>query len=854
MALPLTILAWGFGIMECCNNGFFQNLHDILPLVERPSRYLGSEINAIKKDLSKVKLRFALAFPDLYEIGTSHFGLQILYHILNSHADIAAERVFAPGVDMEAYLRSSHLPLFSLESHEPVNHFDILGFSLLYELNYTNILTILELAGIPFRADQRDLSHPMIIAGGPSTCNPEPIAEFFDAVIVGDGEHVIMEISQTWIQWKDSTSRNKDDLMKKWSKIEGVYIPSFFEPQIDPHGLQTLKPRFSDYTRVKRAIVADLDHMPFPEKPIVPYGKPVHDRLRIEVSRGCTRGCRFCQAGIIYRPVRERSPEMLMSLADNSIADTGYEDLSLLSLSTGDYECIVPLMQRLMARLASDHVAVSLPSLRAGTLTPQLMKLIKKVRKTGFTIAPEAGSQRLRDVINKNISETEIVETVKDAFNLGWQVIKLYFMIGLPTETHEDLLALVELVNKLRKIKGSNRRRGKINVSVATFIPKPHTPFQWAPQISLTESKERLRWLKHQLKIPGIQFKWQNPEVSLLEGIWARGDRRLSNLLITAYKNGCKLDGWSDNFKFRLWQEAVAEEGMNPDFYTLRKRDIFEPLPWDHIDTQISKEFLQNEWNKSMQAALTEDCRDGDCNNCGVCDFEAIEPRTYREYRNTESEFLPKVEDPNLSYKKLTLSYSKLGQAKYYGHLELVNIFLRALKRAGIPVKFSEGFHPKPKVSFDNPLPIGLESQNEKLTMTVPAYIKPQSVSEGLNNKLPDGLLVHHVELAPAQSDIKVSKSSTYHVTLKNGNFDKNKFESFVRRSDFIMELEDRKGKLKKIDLKDMVLNIELIHSRKLQMRLRSEPGKTMRPPEVLHQIFSLPAGQIKQARIVKIN
>jgi len=831
-----------------------RNLHDILPLVERPSRYLGSEINAIKKDLSKVKLRFALVFPDLYEIGTSHFGLQILYHILNSHADIAAERVFAPGVDMEAHLRSSQLPLFSLESHEPINHFDMLGFSLLYELNYTNILTILDLAGIPFRAGQRDTSHPIIIAGGPSTCNPEPIADFFDAVVVGDGEHVIMELSQTWIQWKDSAQLNKEDLMKQWSKIEGVYIPSFFEPQVDPHGFQTLKPLFSDYTRVKRAIVADLDRMPFPAKPIVPYGKPVHDRLRIEVSRGCTRGCRFCQAGMIYRPVRERSPERLMSLVDHSIAVTGYEDISLLSLSTGDYGCIVPLMERLMARLASDHVAVSLPSLRAGTLTPQLMKLIKKVRKTGFTIAPEAGSQRLRDVINKNITETEIVETVRDAFDLGWQVVKLYFMIGLPAETHKDLRALVELVKKLHKIKGSNRRKGRLNVSVATFIPKPHTPFQWVSQISLAESKERIRWLKNQLELPGIQFKWQNPEVSLLEGIWARGDRRLSNLLITAYKSGCKLDGWSDHFKYRLWQEAFAEADVNPDFYTLRKRDICEPLPWDHIDTQISKEFLQDEWHKSMQAALTEDCRDGECNNCGVCDFEAIEPRTYRECRNTESELLPKAEVPNLSFKRLMLSYSKLGQAKYYGHLELANIFLRALRRAGIPVKFSEGFHPKPKVSFDNPLPTGLESQNEKLTLTVPACVKPQTVVEGLNNKLPDGLLVHHVEMTAANADMKATKSNTYHVTLKNGNFDKKKFELFIQRSDFIIELEDRKGKLKKINLKDMVLNIDLINSKKLQMRLRSEPAKTMRPPAVLHQIFSLPADQIKQARIVKIN
>jgi radical SAM family uncharacterized protein len=574
----------------------FRNLYDILPFVEKPSRYLGSEINAIKKDLNKVKLRFALVFPDLYEIGTSHFGMQILYHLLNRSPDIAAERVFAPGVDMEALLRRSRLPLFTLESHEPIEQFDILGFSLLYELNYTNVLTILDLAGIPFRAAQRDRSHPFIIAGGPCTCNPEPIAEIFDAIVIGDGEQAVLDLAGKWLQWQEDSRREKHDLLKQWSDIEGVYIPSLFEPRIDPDGFQTLIPSLSDYVRIKRAIVADLNQVPFPDKPVVPYGKPVHDRLRIEVSRGCTRGCRFCQAGMIYRPVRERAPQTLMSLAETSIASTGYEDLSLLSLSTGDYGCIIPLMERLMARFASEHVAVSLPSLRAGTLTPDLMQLIKTVRKTGFTIAPEAGSQRLRDVINKNISENEIVETVKDAFNLGWQVIKLYFMVGLPTETTDDLRALVELIKKLRNIKVAKQRKGKINVSIATFIPKPHTPFQWAPQNTLAESEEKISWLKSQLKYPGIRFKWQNPQVSLVEGIWARGDRRLNDLLITAYQKGCRFDGWTDKFKYDLWQEAFAAQGIDPDFYTARRRDVREPLPWDHIDTQVSKEFLQDEW------------------------------------------------------------------------------------------------------------------------------------------------------------------------------------------------------------------------------------------------------------------
>jgi len=343
-------------------------LDNLLPFVEKPSRYLGSEINTTKKDLRRTKLRFALAFPDLYEIGTSHFGMQILYHILNAHADIAAERVFAPAVDMEARLRKTGQPLFSLESHEPLQHFDIVGFSLLYELNFTNVLTILDLAGIPFLASERDSAQPLIVGGGPCTCNPEPVAEFFDAILVGDGENSIMQMAEAWLSWKKDTAADRESLLKLWSQIEGVYIPSFFEPGFDNNGFQTVAPRFPDYKKVQRAIVGDLDSIPFPEKPIIAFGRPVHDRLRLEVSRGCTRGCRFCQAGMIYRPVRERSPEQLVSLAARSIAATGYEDISLLSLSTGDYGCIAPLIEQLMVNFESDNIAVSLPSLRAGTL------------------------------------------------------------------------------------------------------------------------------------------------------------------------------------------------------------------------------------------------------------------------------------------------------------------------------------------------------------------------------------------------------------------------------------------------------------------------------------------------------
>ncbi len=830
-----------------------QTLDDILPFVEKPSRYLGSEVNTIKKDLDRATLRVALAFPDLYEIGTSHFGMQILYNILNAHADIAAERVFSPAVDMQAQLRRTGQPLFSLESHEPVNHFDIVGFSLLYELNYTNVLGILDLAGIPFLASDRDASHPVVIAGGPCTCNPEPVADFFDAIVVGDGESTIMQMAEAWLDWNKDPAADRPSLLKRWSKIEGVYIPSFFEPGFDANGFQTVVPREPDYSGVVRAIVGDLDQIPFPEKPIIAYGRPVHDRLRLEVSRGCTRGCRFCQAGMIYRPVRERSPEQLMSLAARSIATTGYEDISLLSLSTGDYGCIAPLMEQLMMNFESDHVAISLPSLRAGTLTPELMRLIKKVRKTGFTIAPEAGSQRLRDVINKNVSEDEIIDTVQNAFDLGWQVIKLYFMIGLPTETDEDLEALVDLVKKLRKIKGPRGLRGKINVSVATFIPKAHTPFQWADQLSLAESKSKINWLHHQLRLPGIQFKWQNPEVSWLEGLWARGDRRLSRLLTAAYNKGCKFDGWSDQFNYPAWQAALAETGVDPDFFTVRKRDVNEPLPWDHIDNRIDKAFLSREWESARGGEFTADCRLEDCNQCGVCDFEKIDVRTYQTFKKELARYDGVALGKDAPIKKLNVYYSKLGRAKYFGHLETVNIFLRALKRAKIPVKYSQGFHPKPKISFDDPLPIGIESHQEHFTLTVADVVKPTAVPDGLNPHLPEGLRVHDCHLAPLKSRSQPARSRVYRIAVPGYDFDSDKLALFLNSSEVVLTLRNRKGKLKKIDLKDMVLNIELPDSKHLLTTLKSEPGKTVRPAEILRHVFGLAEEEIKMARVIKL-
>jgi radical SAM-linked protein len=596
-------------------------------------------------------------------------------------------------------------------------------------------------------------------------------------------------------------------------------------------------------------MVDDLDAAPFPDRPVVPFGKPVHDRLRLEVSRGCTRGCRFCQAGMLYRPVRERTPEKVFELAARALAATGYEDLSLLSLSTGDYGCIVPLMQRLMGRFASERVAVSLPSLRAGTLSPELMELIRQVRKTGFTFAPEAGSQRLRDVINKNISEAEITATVRDAFQMGWQLVKLYFMVGLPTETDEDLQALVDLALRFGKLKGPAGRRGQINVSVATFIPKPHTPFQWASQITLGEARDKLGWIQERLKTPGIEVKWQNPEMSLLEGVWARGDRRLGRVLQAAHRRGCRFDGWGDQLNFGAWLDAFAEVGVDPHFFTTRRRDTREPLPWDHIDILVAKAFLKSEWEKALGAGLTADCRFGQCNACGVCDFESITPRIHRHMAPPGEDFGPAAVASKPVYRKLQVFYAKLGPARFFGHLELVNVFLRALRRAGIPVKFSEGFHPKPKVTFNDPLPTGIESEDERMVITVTHEVTPAALLQRLNAQLPEGL---HAFACSADIDAP-PRCSTFRISFEKSMPEP--LKTSIANVDFDRDLVvcSPKGKLKKIALKDILKDIRMSNPAGIDMTLCCEPGKTVRPIEVLKQVFALPPELLGKAGIRKL-
>ncbi len=850
----------------------YLDIQDILPLVTSPSQYIGSEVNAVKKDPASVALSIALAFPDLYSIGTSHFGLQILYHLLNQQKNIAAERIYAPDTDMEARLRSTGLPLGSLESQRPLAQFDIVGFSLLYELNYTSILTILDLAGIPFLAKDRDTSFPFLIAGGPCTCNPEPVADIFDAMVIGDGETVILDMAASWMAWKEDGGKDKIALLNAWRRIEGVYIPSFFEPACSADGFQTLIPRYADYDSVRRAIVPDLNAAAFPDTPVVPYGRPVHDRLRLEVSRGCSRGCRFCQAGMIYRPVRERSVETLMRQTTAALAATGYDELSLLSLSTGDYCQLSELMSRLMSRCAPDHIAVSLPSFRAGALSPDLMAQIRKVRKTGFTIAPEAGSQRLRNVINKNITQDDIAATVQNAFSLGWQVIKLYFMIGLPTETDADIAAMIDLVQQLRRLKvqkskGMKGHKNQLNVSVNTFIPKPHTPFQWTSQLTLEASKETIYHLKEKLNYSDVQFKWQHPETGLMEGLWARGDRRLTKLLIAAYENGCRLDGWSDHFNMEKWRQALETTGTDIGFYTTRSRSMSEPLPWDHIHSRVTQGYLKSEWENALHEATTPDCRCGDCQVCGVCDFSTVQPVVFAasSSQDTASEGTPSVNlfetpDPSAAQTssrsasppvRYRISYSKTGPARVFGHLELASIMFRAFRRAGIPIEFSGGFHPKPRISFDDPLPVGMESLHEICTVSVTPLTSSRDMMEKLNQRLPEGIRITRWELASSQKAL-THDDIRYEIHLKTGDFDSEKLAAFISSTECVVP-RIRSGGMTLVDLKAHVGEMKLTGENRLFLTIRSGLPVTLRPAEVLNAVFALSEEAVKTARIVKL-
>lgn len=615
---------------------------DILSRVQKPARYTGGEFGSIVKPAEATEVTIALAFPDVYEVGMSYLGFKILYHILNSVNGVAAERVYAPWVDLEAQMRAKGLRLGSQETGRSLCDFSFVGFTLQYELSYTNILNMLDLGGIPLLAEQRGEAEPFVIAGGPCVYNPEPLADFVDFFIVGEGEEVMVELMDACKLWqKEGKPGGRREFLSRAAAIKGIYVPSFYAVSYNDDGTVNSVCPVNELApaKIEKRVIKDLATVSYPTAPIVPFGEIVHDRIMLEVFRGCTRGCRFCHAGMVYRPVRERRPELLKRLARELVDNTGYNEISLVSLSTADYSCLAPLIHDLIEELKEEKVSVSLPSLRVDSFSVELAKEVQAVRKSGLTFAPEAGSQRMRNVINKGVTEEDLMNAVSAAFKEGWTAVKLYFMIGLPGETDEDVLAIAALAkavqNKYQEVRG--HRGAKVTVSVSSFVPKPYTPFQWQGQDDIDEIRRKQLLLKDALKVKNIVYQYHDAVTSVIEGVFARGDRRLGRALLLAWQRGARFDGWSEHFSYARWLQAIEESGLDKDFYAVRNRGEKELFPWEHIQPAVSRAFLWNEYRKSLREELTEDCRHGSCSGCGVCQQLDVEIIDWKERSSHET-------------------------------------------------------------------------------------------------------------------------------------------------------------------------------------------------------------------------
>jgi len=742
-------------------------LDEILPGVQKPTRYLGLERNLIRKPWDEVSIRVALAFPDAYEIGMSHQGTRILYHLVNRRDDALAERTFAPMPDMAEAMREADVPLFTLESYRAVADFDIIGISLQTELNYINIPYLLDLAGITRRAADRGQDEPLVLGGGPCTANPEPVADFFDAILIGDGEAALDEILDAVRDGREAGD-DRPSLLRRLAAIRGVYVPTLYRWH---HGTAEKEARWETLDDaapfpVARVWVDALDPADQPESVIVPFADVIQDRLGMEIMRGCTQGCRFCQAGYWYRPVREHDPEAVIERIENQVAETGFEEVGLLSLSTADYSQVEPLVNSLSDKLRDRRVSVSLPSLRADAFSVGLAEAVSKVRKSGFTFAPETGSDRLRRVINKTFTNDDMVLAAEAAFSKGWNLIKVYAMIGLPTETDDDLEELARLAENIlsagRRVAGG--RKIQIKVSVGCFVPKPWTPFQWQPFTGTEEFRRRIHLLKQRFKrIRGARLTWTNPDEAALETLLSRGGRDLSTVIEHAHDLGAVFDGWTDLLDLGAWRRALDVSDVDMD-RELSERALAETLPWDLIDAGVRKGYLKAEWRRAQKEVETEDCKWGHCYRCGIPgDGEDIQlaPSSLPVLGDP----LPEEDQMQAAVYRYRFTFSKTGDARWLSHRQTMDLLERILRAAELPVRYTEGFNPHIRLSMGPALPVGHEGEAEVFDVNCTAPVRGQHI-ETLNSLLPEGMEITNAQplLPGAPSLGKLVAAARYRV------------------------------------------------------------------------------------------
>ena len=821
---------------------------EFLPFVLKPGRYVGNELNVIKKEHSG-KVKVALIYPDTYEIGMSYMGLSILYHLINKRSDSLAERAFAPWLDAEKVLREKRIPLFSLESYTPLKEFDILGFSLSYELTYTNVLNILDLAGISLFSKDRGEDDPLIIAGGCCASNPEPMADFIDIFVLGDGEEVVNEILDLAEKEKKNDTK-KYDLAKKLSKIEGLYVPSFYETIYDSKDrFEKLVPESKDFPeKIKARTVPELKNEFYPPYPLVPFVDVPHDRLSVEIMRGCPQACRFCQARILYRPRRERELEDVIKQVEVGIANTGWDEVSLVSLSSTDYKDLKELVTRLQKLLHPQRISISLPSLRPGSLSEDIARILTQTRKPGLTFAPEAGTQRLRDVLKKNIMEEDLLSTTRLAYSLGWNLIKLYFMIGLPTEKQEDLDGIADLIKKVLKT-GREIGLGKnLNVSIAQFVPKAHTPFQWEKLLEIKDIREKIDYLKLKFQQRNLNLKFRDPQISYLEGVIGRGDRRMGKIIYSAWQKGAKLDAWAEHFNYQIWEQALMEN--NVENYSF-DRELGSPLPWNHVDKGIKKETLIKEREISLNSKPEKsEIQKRELNSTKIIKEKNTEEATSFSYPEEKITYGRKrkrreiVTPSKVAKSRVRVKWEKGEDVRFTSHLDVVRTFERTIRRANLPVSYSLGFHPHQKVAFGPPLPLGFISDSEYLDLQLDQPYSPV-LSNKLDQALPPGFKILEIKniLSKTQSLSSIINCAFYLVYLPI-TFDEveHKVKLILESKNLVVKRTTKKEE-KDIDIRYNIFKLQPERTEpgtNLRMLLRLEAIDYARPEEILKFGFGL--------------